>query len=106
MARSSTFVVHVGYHCCIAFMKSRAGSVLRTEGREERNGWMMMMNICPQNFKKKNRFLQKRTLSMIKPRFIALTFWEPSIGSTDTNIHDEVEFYIQQIKKERKRKEK
>jgi len=39
MARSSTFVVHVGYHCCIAFMKSRAGSVLRTEGGRGKE-WM------------------------------------------------------------------
>ena len=28
---------------------------------------------------------------MVKPRFFALTIWEPSVGRTDTHIHDKVE---------------
>ena len=36
---------------------------------------------------------EKHTLSMVNPRFFALSVWEPSIGRADAHIHDKVEFY-------------
>ena len=34
---------------------------------------------------------------MVKPRFFALTHWEPSIGRTDAHVHDKVEFYYNNV---------
>ena len=34
---------------------------------------------------------------MVKPRFFALTDWEPSIGRTDAHVHDKVEFYYNNV---------
>jgi hypothetical protein len=36
---------------------------------------------------------KKHTLSMVNPRFFALTVWEPSIAGADAHVHDKVEFY-------------
>ena len=85
MARSSTVVGHVGYHCSMPVMKSRAGSDYRRDCERSRR--------LIRKRRKEERIRNIHTLSMVKPRFFALTVWEPSIGRADTHVHDKVKFY-------------
>ena len=77
IARSSTFVGQVGYHCPTDFAKSLIGSKKRNKS-------------CFFWWKERPR---KLTCGMIKPRFVTLSFSEPTVRSAYCDVHDEVEFY-------------
>ena len=70
-------------------MKSRAGPDYEWWERERGR------SVCERRKRlgsERGQGILKHTLSVVKPRFFALTVWEPSIGRANAHVHDKVEF--------------